>query len=66
MGDLAEAGRAETPARPPRHDVRGVLMEERQPAPEFTQGLDWINSDGPLTLRELGGRVVLLDFWTYG
>lgn len=36
-------------------------------APEFTEGLDWINTGGrPVTLRELKGRVVLLDFWTYG
>ena len=35
-----------------------------QPAPEL-RGIDgWINS-GPLTLEELRGQVVLLDFWTY-
>jgi thiol-disulfide isomerase/thioredoxin len=34
------------------------------PAPELTPG-DWINSE-PLTLKELHGRVVLLDFWTFG
>lgn len=33
-------------------------------APEFT-GIDqWINS-GPLTLQQLRGKVVLVDFWTY-
>ncbi|MGD2078279.1 MAG: thioredoxin-like domain-containing protein [Chloroflexota bacterium] len=36
------------------------------PAPEFPPGLDWLNTDGPLTLAELQGKVVLLDFWTYG
>jgi hypothetical protein len=39
--------------------------ESRQ-APEFPTGLDWINTDHPLTLRELQGKVVLIDFWTYG
>ncbi len=33
-------------------------------APEISKG-DWINS-GPLTLRDLRGKVVLVEFWTYG
>jgi thiol-disulfide isomerase/thioredoxin len=35
-------------------------------APEFPDGLDWINTAQPLTLDGLKGKVVLLDFWTYG
>ncbi len=33
-------------------------------APELAAGA-WINSE-PRTLQQLRGRVVLLDFWTYG
>ena len=36
------------------------------PAPEFPVGLDWLNTARPLTLAELKGKIVLLDFWTYG
>ncbi|MEL7235528.1 MAG: hypothetical protein AAGK74_13590, partial [Chloroflexota bacterium] len=36
------------------------------PAPPFPTGLDWINVDGELALDELEGKVVILDFWTYG
>lgn len=33
-------------------------------APEFRGVSEWINSD-PLTLTQLKGKVVLVDFWTY-
>lgn len=37
------------------------------PAPPFPGGLDWIHTSGKaLTLPELRGKLVLLDFWTYG
>lgn len=35
-------------------------------APEFPEGLSWLNVDEPLTLEELQGKIVVLDFWTYG
>jgi DNA-binding beta-propeller fold protein YncE len=36
------------------------------PAPAFPAGVDWINVPAPLTFEQLRGKVVLLDFWTYG
>ena len=44
-------------------------QEPRKPAPgpqaAEVEGIDaWINSD-PLTIEELEGKVVLVDFWTY-
>ena len=35
-------------------------------APDFPEGLDWINTAEPISLNDLKGKVVLLDFWTYG
>ena len=35
-------------------------------APELTGGKDWLNTDKPLSIAGLKGKVVLLDFWTYG
>jgi hypothetical protein len=50
-------------ARPP------VVQGQRgaragQAAPEITGG-PWLNS-GPLSLAGLRGRVVFVEFWTYG
>src|SRR5574341_112142 len=35
-------------------------------APELTGHRGWLNTDKPLSLAGLKGKVVLLDFWTYG
>ena len=40
-------------------------LEGNVAAPAFPEGLDWINSERPLTLEDLRGKVVVLDFWTY-
>jgi cytochrome c biogenesis protein CcdA/thiol-disulfide isomerase/thioredoxin len=34
------------------------------PAPDFTGVTRWLNSN-PLSMRQLRGKVVLIDFWTY-
>ena len=41
-----------------------VGVKVGQPAPEIA-GERWINSE-PLTLAGLRGRVVFVEFWTYG
>ncbi|MFN8418623.1 MAG: redoxin domain-containing protein [Anaerolineae bacterium] len=57
---LAESG------APIEGDVRFQTYEGKINAPEFPSGLDWINTDKPLKLSDLKGKIVLLDFWTYG
>ncbi len=34
-------------------------------APEFPANYPWLNTEKPLSIESLKGRVVLLDFWTY-
>ena len=34
-------------------------------APEFPDGVEWLGTDRPPRLAEFGGRLVLLDFWTF-
>jgi thiol-disulfide isomerase/thioredoxin len=41
-----------------------VPTTPRVRAPEL-RGRGWLNTDGPLTLGDLRGRFVLLDFWTF-
>jgi len=55
-------------AAPPAHEATGRLhLKDYGRAPDFTDTQRWFNTaDGrPLTMRELRGRVVLVDFWTY-
>jgi thiol-disulfide isomerase/thioredoxin len=41
-----------------------MLDQQLVHAPEFSEGAQWINSS-PLTLRQLRGKCVLIDFWDY-
>lgn len=35
-------------------------------APPFPDDVDWLNTTEPLTWEALRGKIVILDFWTYG
>ncbi len=40
-------------------------LDDAGPAPEIDNDI-WVNSDVPLTLASQRGKVVLLEFWTFG
>jgi DNA-binding beta-propeller fold protein YncE len=45
--------------------------DEQQPqgpiqAPSLSGAVDWLNVAAPVTIDQLRGKVVILDFWTYG
>lgn len=35
-------------------------------APDFPEDAAWINASGPIQMADLRGKIVMLDFWTYG
>src|SRR6188472_1400495 len=39
--------------------------EDTQAAPDFTGADGWLNTDKPISIKDLKGQVVILDFWTY-
>ncbi|MFA5136192.1 MAG: cytochrome c biogenesis protein DipZ [Patescibacteria group bacterium] len=47
-----------------KKDLGKPMQQMNQLAPEIIPGGEWLNTK-PLTLAELKGKVILIDFWTY-
>ncbi|HVT94675.1 MAG TPA: thioredoxin-like domain-containing protein [Bryobacteraceae bacterium] len=63
---LAAVVAAAAPDAPLAQQVaENKMLEGRTTAPEFPDGLSWLNTRSPVKLRELRGKFVLLDFWTF-
>lgn len=46
--------------------LKNVDEREDLKIPDFQQGLEWLNTEGPLSVyKELSGKIVVLDFFTY-
>jgi hypothetical protein len=59
-------GCAGLPASPnPTQPLPRADLPDEGEAPELTNET-WLNTDAPLRLADLRGKVVLLDMWTFG
>jgi thiol-disulfide isomerase/thioredoxin len=62
---LARGGaEREAAAREPATPQAPAENDRRFAAPELEGGVAWLNTAGPLRLKDLRGKIVLLDFWT--
>ena len=43
-----------------------VVFPKKTLVPELRDVDEWINTDKPLTLEGLKGKVVVVNFWTFG
>jgi hypothetical protein len=46
-------------------EIKEVELRYYGQAPEL-EGSIWLNTDFPLQISSLKGKVVLIDFWTFG
>ena len=56
---------AATDKQPQARPMDDHPFPRRSPAPALEGGVGWINAAQPVELKELRGKFVLLDFWTY-
>lgn len=65
--DLASVAQHGDPVVPAAELNRPVSLQTYGQAPDFTGNQRWFNTPGDrsLSLEDLRGRVVLVDFWTY-
>ncbi|MCI0659635.1 MAG: redoxin domain-containing protein [Acidobacteria bacterium] len=64
-GVLAQGEKSASQEEKKMQQEKNKLFEGEVNAPDFATGLEWLNTEKPLSLRELRGKIVLLDFWTY-
>jgi hypothetical protein len=59
--------RARPDSLSPHHVMADGISAPPVRAPEFPDTLDWLHTGGRrLTLADFRGKLLLLDFWTYG
>lgn len=60
----AQDSKADGADRPKQAAVENPFPN-RPKAPDLDGGVEWLNTSGPISLKDLRGKIVLLDFWTF-
>ena len=55
----------ETAVSPPAEEAIMLDLPDLGPAPEIVNQT-WLNTDEPVTIASQRGKVILLEFWTFG
>ena len=63
-GQDASATKTEKPEKADEDAVENPFPN-RHPAPELEGGVEWLNTGGPISVKDLRGKIVLVDFWTF-
>ena len=45
--------------------ARAAARQKTMAAPELTGGVAWLNTAAPIRMKDLRGKIVLIDFWTF-
>ncbi len=65
MGVLTGTLTMSTFAADPPGEIPPNPFPNRVPAVDLEGGVEWLNASGPISIKDLRGKIVLLDFWTY-
>ena len=60
-----KAGTQKTPKKPALAPEYPLPHKIKVPAGIFDGGAGWLNTAAPITMKDLRGKIVIIDFWTF-
>ena len=63
--EVPAAGENQLPTGRQKEMLDRIFSQRKIRAPSLDGGIGWINTAGPIDIKDLHGKFVLLDFWCY-